>query len=106
MTLRFPLREADVLEMVAGFSQGQLLNRASVEQLLDTHVEQLRALPNVVRFDVPAGQEMCIVGDLHGQYEDLMHIFRTHGFPAADRPFLFNGDFVDRGIHSFPILRS
>ena len=23
----------------------------------------------VVRFDVPAGQELCIVGDLHGQFE-------------------------------------
>ena len=26
-------------------------------------------LAQVVRFDVPAGQELCIVGDLHGQFE-------------------------------------
>ena len=33
-----------------------------------------------------------------------MHIFRTHGFPSADRPFLFNGDFVDRGTQSVEVL--
>ena len=49
-------------------------------------------------------QELCIVGDIHGQFEDLMHIFRTIGFPTPSRPFLFNGDFVDRGSMSVEVL--
>lgn len=49
-------------------------------------------------------QELCIVGDIHGQFEDLMHIFRTIGFPKPSRPFLFNGDFVDRGSMSVEVI--
>ena len=45
----------------------------------------------------PTGASLCVVGDLHGQLEDLLYIFRHHGFPSPSRPYLFNGDFVDRG---------
>ena len=48
-TLRFPLREADVLELVASFSRGQQLSRGSVEQLLDLHLGVLQPLPNAAR---------------------------------------------------------
>jgi hypothetical protein len=40
-----------------------------VVQLLDHHLEILRQLPNVVRYNVISGQELCIVGDLHGQFD-------------------------------------
>ena len=40
-----------------------------VVQLLDHQLEILRQLPNVVRYNVISGQELCIVGDLHGQFE-------------------------------------
>ena len=45
-TLRFPLREADVLELVASFCRGQQLSSGSVEQLLDLHLGVLQPLPN------------------------------------------------------------
>ena len=67
------------------------------EELLTRAATELAKLPNVVEYTVPQGCFITIVGDLHGQFQDLMHIFRSYGFPSPTRPYLFNGDFVDRG---------
>ena len=46
---------------------------------------------------------ITLVGDLHGQFLDLLRILQTNGIPPAKK-FLFLGDIVDRGEFSFDIL--
>jgi serine/threonine-protein phosphatase 5 len=41
---------------------------------------------------------------LFHRYYDLLNIFDTHGFPSETNPYLFNGDFVDRGSFSLEVV--
>jgi serine/threonine-protein phosphatase 5 len=64
--------------------------------------EMHQKMPNIVSITVTG--RIHIVGDMHGQYQDLVAIFHRLGFPSANNPYLFNGDLVDRGSMGVEIL--
>ncbi len=47
---------------------------------------------------------LTVVGDTHGQFFGIMHIFATHGFPTPKSPYVFIGDMVDSGDYSVKVL--
>lgn len=49
------------------------------------------------------GVMTTVVGDLHGQIEDLYTIFAVNGVPSSTHRYIFNGDIVDRGMNSVEI---
>jgi len=58
----------------------------------------------LVDIDVPDDGEVTVCGDVHGQYYDLLNIWNLNGVPSESNPYLFNGDFVDRGSFSAEVI--
>merc|ERR1711953_1653290 len=71
------------------------LTEDEVKNLCDLGKDILQKEPNLVHLSSP----VTICGDIHGQFYDLMELFKIGGMPN-DTKYLFLGDFVDRGYHS------
>lgn len=87
----------DKLLSVRGSRPGKLvdLSTAEIKMVLLRARDILMSQPMLLELTAP----IKIVGDVHGQYYDMLRIFEYGGFPP-DSNYLFLGDYVDRGKQS------
>ncbi|PHJ21740.1 serine threonine-protein phosphatase pp2a catalytic subunit, partial [Cystoisospora suis] len=81
----------------------QMAKLFKCEQLSETEVQKLCSLLRDILIqegNIQAVQTpVTVVGDIHGQFHDLLEIFKCAGTcPSVN--FLFLGDYVDRGFNS------
>lgn len=85
-----------------------MLPVAVFDKLVLTASKILHKEPNCVRIDENSGLNsdcrVVVVGDVHGQLHDVLFLLRDAGFPADDRFFVFNGDYVDRGAWGLEVF--
>lgn len=72
----------------------------TIVALLGTARDILLEQPMLLELNAP----ISIVGDIHGQYCDLLRLFEMGGSPSTSRPYLFLGDYVDRGAQGIECI--
>lgn len=101
-------KSLDVDEMItrlldAGYStkitKTVCLKNAEITAICSAVREVFLSQPALVELTAP----VKIVGDVHGQYTDLIRMFEMCGFPP-NANFLFLGDYVDRGKQSLETI--
>ncbi|KAJ4730331.1 Serine/threonine protein phosphatase [Melia azedarach] len=93
-----------VKKMMDDFKNQKCLHKRYAFQIVLQTRDMLRALPSLVDIDIPDGNHFTVCGDVHGQFYDLLNIFELNGLPSEENPYLFNGDFVDRGSFSLEVI--
>ncbi|BGP13524.1 hypothetical protein JCM10213_005362 [Rhodosporidiobolus nylandii] len=75
------------------------LKNAEITQICAAAREVFLSQPTLIELSPP----VKIVGDVHGQYSDLIRLFEMCGFPPQAN-YLFLGDYVDRGKQSLETI--
>ncbi|KAG5890218.1 hypothetical protein JTB14_028760 [Gonioctena quinquepunctata] len=87
----------DLMELYK--NQGKLHRKYAYKILLDIK-SFFKEQPSLVEIPIGDDDKFTVCGDIHGQFYDLLNIFELNGLPSNSNPYLFNGDFVDRGSFS------
>jgi len=93
------------------FRNQKLIHKRYAIRLLISCKNYFETLPSLLELNVPeqgpedgAEPRFTVCGDTHGQFYDVLNIFKLNGYPSAANPYLFNGDFVDRGSFSVEVM--
>ncbi|GBP17933.1 hypothetical protein EVAR_7926_1 [Eumeta japonica] len=89
-----------IVDLMEHYKQQKKLHKKYAYKILIDVKTYLQKQPSLIHITVPDKQKFTVCGDIHGQFYDLLNIFKLNGLPSEKNPYLFNGDFVDRGSFS------
>lgn len=87
-------------ELMQWYKDQKKLHKKYAYKILYDIDAYLRKQPSLIDISIPDDGKFTVCGDIHGQFYDLLNIFDKNGLPSETNPYLFNGDFVDRGSFS------
>eukprot|EP01126_Amoeba_proteus_P055882 TRINITY_DN695_c1_g1_i8.p1 TRINITY_DN695_c1_g1~~TRINITY_DN695_c1_g1_i8.p1 ORF type:complete len:500 (+),score=86.29 TRINITY_DN695_c1_g1_i8:46-1500(+) len=93
-----------VKDMIEHFKNQKQIHRKYAFQIILAAKKYFDNQPNLVEVNLPDKGKITVCGDTHGQYFDLLNLFSLNGLPSPTNPYLFNGDFVDRGSWSTEVM--
>uniref|UniRef100_A0A336KZ48 Serine/threonine-protein phosphatase with EF-hands n=1 Tax=Culicoides sonorensis TaxID=179676 RepID=A0A336KZ48_CULSO len=101
----FPMTRKDLDIIIDLFRKKKYhLHAKYVAGILREAASKLKRLPNLNQASTAISKQVTICGDLHGKLDDLLVVFHKNGLPSPENPYVFNGDFVDRGKKGLEVL--
>ena len=98
--INIDLDSEDLQKLLKKVTSFQLLTVSEIKFVCDKSKEILQKEPTILSLTPP----ITLVGDIHGQFQDLLEIFYQQGYPKDGISFVFIGDFVDRGLNSVEVF--
>ncbi|KAF8348343.1 phosphoprotein phosphatase [Amanita rubescens] len=93
-----------IKDMIQWFKDGKTLPKRYVWEIVMGAYEQFMKEESLVNVDIPDNVTIDIIGDVHGQFYDLLHLYSLTGEPSEQHYLLMNGDLVDRGSWSVEVI--
>eukprot|EP00554_Chaetoceros_debilis_P013066 CAMPEP_0194119564 /NCGR_PEP_ID=MMETSP0150-20130528/39955_1 /TAXON_ID=122233 /ORGANISM="Chaetoceros debilis, Strain MM31A-1" /LENGTH=353 /DNA_ID=CAMNT_0038811315 /DNA_START=272 /DNA_END=1330 /DNA_ORIENTATION=+ len=105
------LTRKQVMKIIKGIYEGDFMDREYLVHLLQEGKNMFGSIEKLYDVPIPSGTmssedsddsgtKVTIVGDTHGQFDILLHIFQVNGWPSPQHIYIFNGDFMDKGKNS------
>ena len=89
-------------ELIERFKKQGRMELGETMNLIDRAKAIVSRESTVLKLDAP----LIVVGDIHGQFYDLLNLFQEGGKPGVEQTYLFLGDYVDRGSFSCEVMLS
>uniref|UniRef100_A0A0K2TVH7 protein-serine/threonine phosphatase n=1 Tax=Lepeophtheirus salmonis TaxID=72036 RepID=A0A0K2TVH7_LEPSM len=91
------VNEKFIKDLIRHFKNEKKLSTSTARKILKESKELFASQSSLVDLRLKEDETLIIVGDIHGQFFDLIHLLEKFGLPNEKRKYLFNGDIVDRG---------
>ncbi|KAH8119284.1 protein phosphatase 5 [Phellopilus nigrolimitatus] len=100
----YAISAAFVAEMIEWFKAGKALPRRFAWEIVLGAYAQFVREESMVEVSLEDGMTLDVIGDVHGQFYDYLHLALLTGQPSERHCLLMNGDLVDRGSWSIEVI--
>jgi len=93
-----------IKDMITWFKEGKNIPRRYAWEIILAAHSLFAEEGTVVDVHLQDGMTCDVIGDVHGQFYDMLHLYSLTGEPTEKHCLLMNGDLVDRGSWSIEVI--